>query len=63
MLSASGLRLTPAPYEKAQASDVICKRAAHPGKVQAAFHSLWSWLTLMGLDGLMRVISYSVSGS
>ena len=23
--------LTPAPYEKAQASDVICKRAAHPG--------------------------------
>ena len=22
--------LTPAPYEKAQASDVICKRAAHP---------------------------------
>ena len=25
------LRLTPAPYEKAQASDVICERAAHPG--------------------------------
>ena len=27
----SGSRITPAPYEKAQASDVICKRAAHPG--------------------------------
>ena len=25
------LRITPAPYEKAQASDGICKRAAHPG--------------------------------
>lgn len=24
-------RMTPAPYEKAQAFDVICKRAAHPG--------------------------------
>ena len=27
----SGSRITPAPYEKAQASDLICKRAAHPG--------------------------------
>ena len=26
----SGSSLTPAPYEKAQASDVICKRAARP---------------------------------
>ena len=26
-----GFRITPAPYEKAQASDGICKRAAHPG--------------------------------
>ena len=24
-------RITPAPYKKAQASEVICKRAAHPG--------------------------------
>ena len=26
-----GSRITPAPYEKAQASEEICKRAAHPG--------------------------------
>ena len=28
---ACGSRITPAPYEKAQASEEICKRAAHPG--------------------------------
>ena len=28
----TGSSLTPAPYEKAQASDVICKRAAHSGR-------------------------------
>ena len=27
---ACGSRITPAPYEKAQASEEICKRAAHP---------------------------------
>ena len=27
----SGSRITPAPYEKAQASEEICKRVAHPG--------------------------------
>ena len=27
----SGSVLTPAPYEEAQASDVMCKQAAHPG--------------------------------
>ena len=27
----AGSRITPAPYEKAQASDGICKRAAHSG--------------------------------
>ena len=27
---ARGSRITPAPYEKAQASEEICKRAAHP---------------------------------
>ena len=31
MRSQRGFRITPAPYEKAQASEVICKRAAHPG--------------------------------
>ena len=29
--AACGSRTTPAPYEKAQAFDVICKRAAHTG--------------------------------
>ena len=29
----NGSRRTPAPYEKAQASEVICKRAAHPGSI------------------------------
>ena len=28
---AVGFSLRPAPYDKAQASDVMCKRAAHPG--------------------------------
>ena len=28
---ARGSKITPAPYEKAQASEEICKRAAHPG--------------------------------
>ena len=28
---ACGSRMTPAPYDQAQASEEICKRAAHPG--------------------------------
>ena len=31
--SVAASRSTPAPYEKAQASDVICKRAARPSSV------------------------------
>ena len=35
--SAGVSRITPAPYEKAQASEEICKRAAHPSSAGVSY--------------------------
>ena len=42
---AACFRITPAPYEKAQVSEEICKRAAHPGsKLNQKKVSCWTCL-------------------